>query len=761
MMKKSEIQRTLIELSLFFLIFLVLSNARVGSSLSPFAFGFLFVCLLLRFRVGHFLPTFFIAYLICNFSIAGFVIAVNMASVVIFAHLLFRIIEKKINMLTLMGFAVLSQVGYAFFNIYTNSKIFETILYLAVGLIFIYTTSIFIRAYKLKGARFEYLIDEKIGFVFFVFALVLGTTNLWIGNFSVSHFLALFAILLCFLVKEKNFGLLASVLIGAGVSLSNTSLTPIAIYSFYGMFLFLAGTKNKFVLAAVLLVPEVLIDFFYNHYAVFDWIFVLPYAISISLIILIPTKIYSLLRFELSDNEYIRDVFMVDFEQRAIKANLRNVSEIFVKMQRYYKSMAIGEMDYEEVKNALASEMFVKMCSSCEKCNFCKNQQENLHSAFAEMFFAGLKKKKITLVDLPIHLNICGKPNTILSNSNNLLSEFFEYEKVVKREDSRKILVGDQLLGAGELIKKISENILVSKRQNKEYENKLIKSLLFEGVKTKDCAIFEKNGIVDRVVLLTKKEERDFSVVERVISDFFGVRLKVFSCDPSLYSNYNIQIARIAPRFDVVFGKSCAVKTESEASGDTYSFLPLGDNKFMISLCDGRGSGRGAENISEYTLSIIENFYKAGFDSSTIMLAVNKLLSSSSSEQFSAIDVCIIDLVSGKLEIIKLGSSPTIIKNREVSEIIASENLPLGIIESLKPSANVRFLTAGDVVVLSSDGVYDAFESEADFVSLVNSEKIVNLTMFSENIIEEATFRSGGKRNDDMTVVAFKLMQTI
>lgn len=761
MMKKSAVQRNISAFLLYFGIFLVLSNASVGNSLSPFAFGFLFVCLHLGFKSQLYLPAFFIAYLTVNFSLAGFVIALNMASVVIFAHLLFKIIGKKINLPFSMGFALLSQVGYAFFNIYTNSKIFETLLYLAVGLIFIYTTTIFIRAYKLKGSRFEYLIDEKMGFVFFFFALVLGITNLWIYTFSVTHFLALFALMFCFLIKDKNFGLLASILIGAGISLSNTSLMPIAIYSFYGVFLYLAGTKNKFILGAVLLLPEILIDFFYNYYAAFNWVFILPYAISISLIFLIPTKVYNFLRFELSDSDYIRDIFMVDFEQKAVKTNLKNIAEIFVKMQRYYKCMAIGEMDYEEVKNALANEMFVKMCSSCEKCNFCKKQHDALHSAFADMFFAGLRKKKITLVDLPINLNICGKPNTILSNSNTLLAEFFEYEKVVKREDSGKILVGDQLLGAGELIKKISENILVSKRLDKNTENKLIKSLLFEGVKIKDCAIFEKNGIVDRVVILSKKEERDFSSVESVLSNFFGIKLKVFSCDPSLYSSYNILIARIAPRFDIVFGKSCAAKTGSEASGDTHSFLPLGDNKFMISLCDGRGSGRGAENISDYTLSIIENFYKAGFDSSTIMLAVNKLLSSSASEQFSAIDVCIVDLVSGKLEIIKLGSSPTIIKNREASEILASENLPLGIIESMKPSVNIKFLTAGDVVVLSSDGVYDAFENEADFVSLINSEKIVNLTLFAENIIEEATYRSGGRRNDDMTVVAFKIMQNV
>ena len=62
-----------------------------------------------------------------------------------------------------------------------------------------------------------------------------------------------------------------------------------------------------------------------------------------------------------------------------------------------------------------------------------------------------------------------------------------------------------------------------------------------------------------------------------------------------------------------------------------------------LPICDGMGSGDNAYNISKLSISLIENFYKAGFDNEIILSSVNKLLSLSEQENFSTIDLAVLD----------------------------------------------------------------------------------------------------------------------
>ena len=68
-----------------------------------------------------------------------------------------------------------------------------------------------------------------------------------------------------------------------------------------------------------------------------------------------------------------------------------------------------------------------------------------------------------------------------------------------------------------------------------------------------------------------------------------------------------------SPRFDIIFGTAAQNKSGQEISGDTYSLTRIENDKFMMALCDGMGSGEVAENSSSLAVGLLENFLQSRF----------------------------------------------------------------------------------------------------------------------------------------------------
>jgi stage II sporulation protein E len=67
-----------------------------------------------------------------------------------------------------------------------------------------------------------------------------------------------------------------------------------------------------------------------------------------------------------------------------------------------------------------------------------------------------------------------------------------------------------------------------------------------------------------------------------------------------------------APRYDVIFGVAGCAKEGKSISGDTHSLTGFRDDRFLLALCDGMGSGENAEKTSSTAISLVENFLQGG-----------------------------------------------------------------------------------------------------------------------------------------------------
>lgn len=125
------------------------------------------------------------------------------------------------------------------------------------------------------------------------------------------------------------------------------------------------------------------------------------------------------------------------------------------------------------------------------------------------------------------------------------------------------------------------------------------------------------------------------------------------------------QVYSSEDKFILQVGSSRITKDGSEVSGDCSLQIKLADGKYLLAISDGMGSGEKARNLSKITLKLVKQMLSAGFDKEESIKMINSRLNISSvSDIYASLDVSVLDLYSGTIEILKNGACSTYIKNK-------------------------------------------------------------------------------------------------
>ena len=93
--------------------------------------------------------------------------------------------------------------------------------------------------------------------------------------------------------------------------------------------------------------------------------------------------------------------------------------------------------------------------------------------------------------------------------------------------------------------------------------------------------------------------------------------------------------------------------------------------------------------------------------------------------------------------------------------IVEGNSLPLGIIDELKPSVCSTSLNDGDIILLITDGISDAFSSSGEIIDFLRSATAKNPQSLSDQLLSKAIELSNGQKRDDMTVLAVRIFKKI
>lgn len=209
-------------------------------------------------------------------------------------------------------------------------------------------------------------------------------------------------------------------------------------------------------------------------------------------------------------------------------------------------------------------------------------------------------------------------------------------------------------------------------------------------------------------------------------------------------------------KYRMLFGSSRVPREGEELSGDSYTFKSGLPGQAIMSLSDGMGSGKAANEDSEKVIELTEQLLGTGFSPRSALKLVNTvLLLTGQNERPATMDLCLVDLYSGVAEAMKLGAAASFLMGKDGIEILESEHVPAGIINPVEPVLLSKKLWDGDRIVMVSDGVLDAMPGEAKeeaFMDFLAGMSPAGPQETAEMILTFA-LSFEGEPQDDMTVL--------
>ena len=150
-------------------------------------------------------------------------------------------------------------------------------------------------------------------------------------------------------------------------------------------------------------------------------------------------------------------------------------------------------------------------------------------------------------------------------------------------------------------------------------------------------------------------------------------------------------------------------------------------------------------------------------DLDTALRLINSsLLLRSSDEEFVTMDVCLVDLSCGKIDMYKSGAVAGFVKKGKEILKIESDSLPFGVTDDFG-DVNVTSVSVGksSQIILMTDGVYDVFACTGlgALSDIIEHSKTDNPQIIASEIHNVALEGTCGRALDDMSVCVINVWE--
>ena len=211
------------------------------------------------------------------------------------------------------------------------------------------------------------------------------------------------------------------------------------------------------------------------------------------------------------------------------------------------------------------------------------------------------------------------------------------------------------------------------------------------------------------------------------------------------------------PPLRVEFHKYSVPAAENAPCGDACEGFADAAGGFCCVLSDGMGTGAEAAVNAGMTASLLAKLLRAGLGEEAAIRAVNAaLLVNASEELLATVDICRVDLYTGKTLFLKAGGAASVVKRGAKTLIVERASLPLGILRETKYEHSELVLSPGDAVVMMSDGA-DCVPPQFFKKELLQNGAPDAKTL-CERILKEAGRRAPIGRRDDATAACLRIL---
>ena len=737
--------------------FYLLLNAKIATHISPFGISVMFALMrMIEKNKISLLFSYFLAGLLANLTPLGIIVVVIETMVNFGLILTKRFIRPRFQSLCYGSGLVVCQIPGFFIYSIKGIEALNFGISILLSVLFYYLLIRLVSAVKNRGFKTNLAIDEIFGICVLIVGLTLGAESINFYDINFALIITMLALMLLSGLSKISPVIFYSASAGIAYMLAFNQYNYFVIFIVWAMCI--VGLRNapKIVSVSILIIIDLFLGLVFKVYGNYTLINFLIVVLCSALYVSIPKKIDAKFKnfFEfVKPTERQLDIYF----RQSVKQKLTSFVGLLYDIDATYKDMVIPLNSFNRSKTALCKEVCKRVCKDCINRKTCYEKARiDIESAVEHTLEIGIKKGEIKAIDLPNVLVRCSNYSLMVGYINNATRRYLGLVKEANAGNLGKIAIGNQLKGVADALSDFNNAMQFESRADRALEENYLSELLYNNIIADDCQIIisEDRSIksITIVLKLTTNKEKLLKVSQK----FFKMPMKISESKYSQDSGWQIVTLSKKPKYGFVFGSATVGHNGRVVNGDSHSCTKLAGDRFLLSIADGKGHGKEAEKTSNTTMKLIENFFKANISTETVVTSVNQILSFNSSENFSAVDLCIVNLNDGEADFVKLGSTPTLIKRGDKVRVISGSGLPMGVSKMATSSYDSEFLSVGDIVVMTSDGVFDSFETTENFAGFVNNLRIYNMDFLAKSLLEESVRLSGGKIKDDLTVVAFR-----
>ena len=671
------------------------------------------------------------------------------------------------------------------YMIFTNFYFYDLLTSIMISISSYIFYKIFVNSISVineYGIKKVFSIEEVIGASLLIAIAVSALGNFSVFSYSVKNIVCIFIVLYLGFRNGILVGATGGITIGVVLSLiGGGEAILIATYAISGM---VAGLLNRF--GKIGVVVGFILGNIASTYAASGGVenVILFQEILIAAIglLFVPKKA------KISIEDVIPDIKMLPEAGRNLEesqetiSKLNSISKTITEMAKRYQDNESFDRNLEIFQDELLNSLEGLENSSLYDDIY--NNEENI----VEDILNNLLENGIMTENGII--SIFAKHNTYLMNSENISvrnKEKEEIQEIIKAintayrisktsfiwqkklEENNKN-VSAQLKNVSEAINNITEGIKTNTEKYEKEKIQLKKILEEKGINAKEISIKQENtgryvvnvytGICDD----TNGRKCPTKQIEKSISKILDnkVILQNQDCGIRLGKNVCAYTYISEDKYIIQTGIASAKKEDSIVSGDNISNTRLGDGKYLLAISDGMGSGANARRNSKIAISMLERLLSSGFDKETSINLINSaIMNANKEEMYATLDIEILDLYAGKIEILKNGACPSYIKKNKKVNMIKSTSLPTGIMSNINIDTYDKDLEDGDIIVMCSDGIIESNHEYANkelwVKYLLEEIQTDSPERIADIILHEAVDNDFGKAKDDMSVIVFKV----
>lgn len=615
--------------------------------------------------------------------------------------------------------------------------------------------------------------EEIICLIILLASMMTGTIGWTIYDASVENVLSRYLVIMFAFVGGAAIGSTVGVVAGLILSLANVaSLYQMSLLAFSGLLGGLLKDGKKFGVSLGLMVGTLLIGLYgESNNELLPTI--TESLLAIAFFLLTPQGLISNIsrfipgteEYSLEQQQYLRKI-------RDVTANrVEQFSTLFQALSNSFTfpGQYLEEDDDTREIDYFLSNVTEKTCQTCFKKEKCWTEKfNNTYDYMLDIMLESEKNSNGPSRKLKKEWEKhCVKHNKVIDAIQKELTYFQANQKLKKQVQESRRLVAEQLLGVSQVMGDFAKEIQRERENLHAQEEQILDAFTSIGIEVEHADIYSlEKGNVDIEISIPycNGHGECEKIVAPMLSDILGETIVVKKEECSSYPNGYCQVSLgSAKTYVVETGVANAAKGGGWVSGDSYSMIELGANKYAVAISDGMGNGERAHLESNETIKLLQKILQSGIEEKVAIKSVNSVLSLRTNDEiFSTLDLAMVDLQDASVKFLKIGSTPSFIKRGENVKKVEASNLPMGIIKEFEVDVVSEQLKAGDILIMMSDGIFEGPKHVENYdmwmKRKINEIETDDPQEIADILMEEVIRTRSGFIDDDMTVVVAKIM---